>query len=180
MRSCRVYFAFILFVYTQWLLTSCANVAQTPSVHVHKDAHWAIMPFENHTTTPMAGESIQAITRGIWMANGYKIIDVAPIQTSNAENPTIYSKEISIKDKLSQAVRNKIQYMVTGSVTEWKYKVGLDGEPAVGLTLEIWDVTNKKIIFSHVSSQTGTYHQSLSALSQTLINKALKSITKHA
>ncbi|MFX6409724.1 hypothetical protein ABTG43_19290, partial [Acinetobacter baumannii] len=32
------------------------------------------------------------------------------------------------------------RYAVTGTVDEWRYKVGVDGEPAVGIALQIVEV----------------------------------------
>ena len=41
-----------------------------------------------------------------------------------------------------------MRYVVTGAVNEWRYKVGVDGEPAVGLMLQVKDLRSDQVVYS--------------------------------
>jgi len=51
---------------------------------------------------------------------------------------------------------NGFRYGITGSVQEWSYKTGLDGEPAVGITLSLFDLKkNDQLLWAATASRTG-------------------------
>jgi len=60
-------------------------------------------------------------------------------------------------------------------VEEWRYKVGVDGEPAAGVTLQILDVATGDILWSGSGGQSGWSREALSAVAQKLIRKLLQS-----
>src|SRR5690606_9636971 len=65
------------------------------------------------------------------------------------------------------------RYALTGSVQEWRYKVGLDGEPVVGLTLNLIDVSSATVVWSATGSRSGWSRSSLAGVGQTLIKEML-------
>ena len=44
---------------------------------------------------------------------------------------------------LAWARSTHARYAVTGAVNEWTYKVGLDGEPVVGIAIQLIDLSNR-------------------------------------
>ena len=46
---------------------------------------------------------------------------------------------------LTWAKTTGAKYAVAGSVDEWRYKVGLDGEPATGISLNVIDLTSGQV-----------------------------------
>jgi hypothetical protein len=65
-------------------------------------------------------------------------------------------------------------YALTGAVDEWRYKVGIDGEPAVGLTLQIINLTDgDRVVWSAAGSKSGWSREALSAVAQKLIKDML-------
>ena len=62
-------------------------------------------------------------------------------------------------------------YLVTGSVEEWRYKSGLDGEPAVGLSLKITSLSDNRIVWSGSASRSGWPRESLSGTAQKVIQQ---------
>ena len=56
---------------------------------------------------------------------------------------------------------------------EWRYKVGVDGEPAVGVTLEIVDVGTGATVWSGAGAQSGWSREALAAVGQKLIRNLL-------
>ncbi|EQD28248.1 lipoprotein, partial [mine drainage metagenome] len=80
--------------------------------------------------------------------------------------------------KLQQAAmdwasQNRIQYALTGSVQEWRYKTGVDGEPAVSVTFNLVDMTTGKTVWSATGSRTGWSRSSVGSVGQTLIDQLL-------
>ena len=55
---------------------------------------------------------------------------------------------------LEWARAEKARYALTGAVQEWRYKVGVDGEPAVGISLQLLDVNSGEVVWSATGSDT--------------------------
>src|SRR5690606_10564968 len=81
------------------------------------------------------------------------------------------------KQALEWAQNSGARYALTGSVQEWRYKVGLDGEPVVGLTLNLIDLSDASVVWSATGSRSGWSRSSLAGVGQTLIKDMLDSIS---
>ncbi|MEN9426570.1 MAG: hypothetical protein RLZZ220_919, partial [Pseudomonadota bacterium] len=66
------------------------------------------------------------------------------------------------------------RYAVTGTVDEWRYKVGVDGEPAVGVALWVVDVSTGRTVWSGVGAKSGWSRDALSAVAQRLLKSLLE------
>jgi len=134
------------------------------------------MPFRNNTDRPQAGNRAAAITAGILQTMGTnKAIVYRPITPRNGliVDP---NKAISKRVQLMWARRNHIRYLVTGTVNEWRYKVGLDGEPAVNITLRLYDIRTHKYVWNAVGSLSGGSRDGLGVTAQQLIATLLNYI----
>ena len=78
-------------------------------------------------------------------------------------------------DAKTWASQQGLRYGVSGSVTEWRYKVGVDGEPAVGMMLQITDLKSGQVVWSGSGGKTGYSRESLSGTAQKLLNQMLSS-----
>ena len=56
---------------------------------------------------------------------------------------------------------------------EWRYKTGVDGEPVVGLTLELIDVQSGQVVWSATGARSGWSRSSLSSVATSLIGSVL-------
>jgi hypothetical protein len=65
------------------------------------------------------------------------------------------------------------RYAIYGAVDEWRYKVGIDGEPAVGVALHIIDLQSNAVVWSGVGGKSGWSRESLSGVAQKLIKRLL-------
>lgn len=54
---------------------------------------------------------------------------------------------------------------------EWRYKSGLDGEPAVGITLEIRNADDNRVVWSGTSARTGWGRESLSVAAHKVLDE---------
>jgi hypothetical protein len=65
---------------------------------------------------------------------------------------------------------------VAGSVEEWRYKVGLDGEPVAGVTLRVIDLQNGRVLWSGSGSRSGWSRDGLSTVGHQLIGRLLSEL----
>ncbi len=159
------------------LLTSCASYQVNPSsnIRLEPDAVVAILDFNNNTQTPQANEAAASITANILRAKGFSQLVIYQPSKQNTIIPGLESPP-PIAEQLQWAKEHHAQYALMGSVNEWQYKVGLDGEPVIGLTLQVTDLEQNKIIWSSVGSMHGTGRQALAVSGQNLINNMLASV----
>ena len=158
----RVYFAALVL----FLIAGCARVVnQTPTLPM-KGEHYAVLPFENYTETPYAGYRVASILEGVLASKGYNLIP----RVWYLMERELAGEEI---EKLKEsAVKNGARYVVHGSVNEFRYKTGLDGEPAVSITVSVYDVKENKVVKNVTVSGSGWVHESLGTLAQKLLNGA--------
>lgn len=137
------------------------------------NARWALLPVVNNTDTPQAALAAEAmlehhlLSRGV--GNNLLHYPVAMSRDSLFEPAERKVSEEAQKWAREQGVR----YALTGSVEEWRYKVGLDGEPVVGLTLKVIDLSTGRTVWSASGAQTGWSRNSLAAVAQTLVAELL-------
>lgn len=142
------------------ILSGCSLINRAPTT-VPKEETCAILPFNNFSDTPLAGERVAAILYGILNSKGYKVV-----LYFNPKSDDFSPEEIT---KLHQKAKKEFKCIITGSVNEWRYKVGIDGEPAVSITYVIEKKGWKTM--SGTLSGTDWGHKSLGLLTQELFNE---------
>ncbi len=158
----RVYFAILVL----FLIAGCARVVnQTPTLPI-KEEPYAVLPFENYTETPYAGYRVASILEGVLASKGYNLIP--RVWSIKDREPS----EEEIEKLKESAVKDGARYIVYGSVNEFRYKTGLDGEPAVSITIFVYDAKENKVVKNVAVSGSGWVHESLGTLAQKLLNRA--------
>ncbi|MDY6464996.1 MAG: hypothetical protein SPK65_00240, partial [Succinivibrio dextrinosolvens] len=66
-------------------------------------------------------------------------------------------------------------YVISGSVDEWNYKAGLDGEPVVSVTIRIKDI-NGNVVYEKTGSRSGFGRESLNGAGQKVVENILSDI----
>jgi TolB-like protein len=159
------------------LLTGCSSL-QTSGTNYSLSGkeRWAMLPMVNNTDTPQAGLRAEAIVHTLMLNRGLKSLDLYPVELNN---DTLFEpSERKVVDKTREwAKAQGIRYVLTGSVEEWHYKVGVDGEPAVGLTLKVIDLTTNQVVWSAVGAKSGWSRSALSAVAQDLARGLLSDLT---
>jgi hypothetical protein len=167
----RLTLAVIMFT----LLSSCATVDHTSNgATLLRDAKWALLPILNHTDVPQAGLRAEAITESLLRARGIGTL----LRYPAALNPdTLFDPaERKVQDDARAWAREQgVRYAVYGAVDEWRYKVGVDGEPAVGITLSLFDLQSGEVTWSAVGAKSGWSRESLAGVAQKLIRELLSS-----
>lgn len=161
-----------------FMLASCAVMDQEHnSKPLERNANWALLPIVNHTDVPQAGLRAEAITEVLLRARGIDNLRSYP-PTLNQDSLFEPAERKVVIDAMNWAREQSVRYAVTGAVDEWHYKVGVDGEPAVGMTLQIIDLKDgDRIVWSSAGSKSGWSRDALSAVAQELIRKMLSEAT---
>jgi TolB-like protein len=145
------------------LLSACSTIDRGTAPALETNASWAVLPFENHTETPMAGNRAAAIATALINARG---VGQVKRYTGDALQETLFDGRDAKRreDALAWARGEGVRYALTGAVDEWRYKVGVDGEPAVGTGATVW---------SGAGAQSGWSREALAAVGQKLIRNLL-------
>ena len=125
---------FILF-FISFFILGCSSVQKNVTVSkIDKNETIAILPFKNFSQTPYAGIKASLITEGVLRSKGFKIV-----KAYSVKNDKITKKNI------------KSAYILSGKVIEWRYKTGIDNEPAVSLYIQIKNKKGESVFVGLVS-----------------------------
>lgn len=156
-------------------LTACSTMTSTQDVSVGSQQSWALLPFNNLSTTPRAGEKTSTIVethlraRGVDSLNKYREADGMSLVS-------LLDAERQLVDAIAWAKASGHRYGVSGTVHEWHYKSGPDKEPAVGLSIKLIDLSNEKVIWQGTNAKTGWGYSNLSGVADDTVSKLLKQI----
>jgi polysaccharide biosynthesis protein PelC len=154
-------------------LTACTttNISKLPT-NLEKGAPWGMLPIVNLTETPQAGLRAESIVDSLLRSAGVTQLKRYPaaINTESLLDP---AERKVVDQAIAWAKQERLRYGVTGAVEEWRYKVGVDGEPAVGVTLQLVDIHSGDIVWSASGSKTGWSREALSAVAQKLLRELL-------
>ena len=137
-----------------------------------RNAKWVMLPMLNHTEVPQAGLRAEAITEGLMRS--YGIVDLTRYPATLNQDTLFEPAERKIFAEADKWARSQgARYAIYGAVDEWRYKVGIDGEPAVGVALHIMDLQANQVVWTGVGGKSGWSREALSAVAQKLIRQLL-------
>lgn len=158
-------------------LSACTSIeTMEHQTSISKQASWALLPIINNSDTPQAGLRTEAMVQTLLLNRGVKQLMLYP---ATMNNDTLFepSERKTFEQARDWAKAQGVRYAITGSVEEWQYKVGVDGEPAVGLVLHIIDLNNNTIVWSAIGAKSGLSRASLSGTAQNLLQSLLEDLT---
>jgi hypothetical protein len=157
------------------LLGGCSVIDRSPDRALDARARWVLLPMLNHTETPQAGLRAEAIMEGLLRARG--VTDLARYPSSVGQETLFDPAERKVLEQaLDWARKSGARYALTGAVDEWRYKVGIDGEPAVGMTLQVIDLADGGVAYSAAGGRAGWSREALSAVAQKLARQLLEGL----
>lgn len=118
------------------------------------------------------GRSAAALAATVLRANGLADVRLAPADgDGNAMFDT--AQRDTGERRLAWAREHHVKYVLAGAVEEWRYKVGVDGEPVAGLTFELVDVESGRVVWSAAGTRSGWSRSSLSSVANALVGRLL-------
>jgi hypothetical protein len=170
----------------KWLLYGIALCALAGCTVVDKvrgsappdlGARWVLLPIANHTETPQAGLRTEAIAEAVLRSLGVRNLERYPAALS-ADSLLDPAERKLAEQALAWAKGREARYAVSGSVEEWRYKVGVDGEPAVGMSLTVTDLSTGAVVYSAAGGKSGWSREALSAVAQKLLRDLLADLAR--
>ena len=158
------------------ILMGCTRINTSNNVQTQPNSRWGMAIFANNTEVPQAGYRAMSVTAGVLRAKGVRSLTVYP-SNKNCNKLIVCPNSTPSLESILHWARNKhLNYLVMGAVNEWDYKVGLDGEPTVGVSIQLYQVQSGALIWSSVGSKIGTSRSGLAVIAQALITQMLNSV----
>jgi polysaccharide biosynthesis protein PelC len=149
--------------------------AEFPS-ELPRKARYALLPLLNVSQTPLAAERVETILASLLRSKGLSTLKVYPAQNSTSIL-AIMDEEKRYKSALEWAQQQQFDYLFTGSVEEWRYKAGLDGEPAIGITLKLLNSQGEQVLWTATGSRSGWGREAASMTAHKVLQDLLDSLT---
>ncbi|SDF85605.1 penicillin-binding protein activator LpoB [Pseudomonas seleniipraecipitans] len=148
------------------LVAGCSSFTQENSTALPRGAQWGLLPLVNYSQAPQAGERSEQILLSVLSEEGLRP-RVYPVVAS--VDVALLDDRERFNQALSWAREQKLDYVVSGSVEEWQYKSGLDGEPAVGISLQIIEPATGRVLWSKSGARAGWSRESLAGTAQKVL-----------
>ncbi len=142
------------------LLGACSTMELTQSRSlptVDEMGPISIFSLDNYTDTPQAGMRASNLIEGVLISQGYTLDNQVMVKTK------------SLEQMLNLAAEKGSMYILTGGVSEWRYKTGIDGEPAISLQCKLIDVSTSQVIWSATASSNDWGNASIGTTAQEMI-----------
>ncbi|MCE4052908.1 penicillin-binding protein activator LpoB [Pseudomonas sp. Au-Pse12] len=151
------------------LMAGCSSFTGQSSPELSKGARWGVLPLVNYSQTPQAGERSEQILLSVLSSKGLQP-QVYAGSAGQGELALLDDNE-RLAGAMDWAREQKLDYVVSGSVEEWQYKNGLDGEPAVGISLRVVEAGTGKVLWSNSGARAGWSRESLAGAAQKVLDK---------
>ena len=156
----------IFFLATVFLFTGCSTkalVSTQKSLPVaEKNKNISLFELNNYTDTPRAGMRAANIVEGVLLAKGFRV------------NTHLKQDLYTLQEAQKQAIKDGSTYFLIGGVSEWRYKTGIDGEPAVSLQLTLYTTKNPHVIWSATGANNDWGNASIGSTAQILIETMME------
>lgn len=143
------------------VISGCSYTVQSRG-EIPNDKVISIFAMKNYTDTPRAGERASNILEGILLTKGYTVI--SHVSQSN----------LSFEEMQKIAKQDDAKYFFHGGVSEWRYKTGIDGEPAVSLTCVLYKTKDAQVVWSATASDSDWGTSSIGTTAQNLLESMIK------
>jgi hypothetical protein len=169
-----------LFLATFLAVALCACGSTTTTFHqlapVNQRARWVMLPLANYSEAPQAGERVEAILDTVLRRRGIAQLErYPPIKEDDAH--LLVSDRQRYEESLTWAVQQKFDYGVGGSVVEWRYKNGVEGQPAVGITVRIVELSTNRVVWSSSGTRDGTGGETASEAALKLLQSMVQDLS---
>ena len=153
-----------------FFIMGCSTIVNKKNVMLPMNKKYAIASFWNYTETPMAGLRASTIVESVL---AQKNISLHSLISGSDEMELGKSKLMLLKQQKEEAKLINADYLIVGSVQEWRYKTGIDGEPVVSYSIRVIDLKTNKSVFNGVGAKSGWGHKSIGVVAQEIAQKLI-------
>ena len=157
------------------LLAGCASLTTTGRVSVDGAERWALLPIENLSATPHAGELARDLVEVRLRARGLERLD-AWVE----DEPPSIAELVDADARLERATRwardGGYRYGLTGTVHEWRYRTGIEREPVIGLGLKLVELDTGRVLWQASAARTGWGSSNLSRVGARVVEDLLEGV----
>ncbi|WP_339489357.1 penicillin-binding protein activator LpoB [Pseudomonas sp. EL_65y_Pfl2_R95] len=149
-------------------VSGCSSFTTPDSQVFPREAQWGVLPLVNYSQAPQAGQRSEQILLSVLNEEGlHPRLYPASVQ---GELPLLDDRA-RLDEALNWARQQGLDYVISGSVEEWQYKSGLDGEPAVGLSLQVLEPATGRVLWSNSGARAGWSRESLAGTTQKVLRE---------
>lgn len=160
------------------LLAACTKMHLDVSgpVVIPEQARIVVGPLANHSDTPLANRQVESMSVGLLQSDGFTNVNPYPRRQSCEKLLYCADEGMPNAQLIAWARKHHVAFVLTGATNEWRYKVGLDGEPVAGVSLSLIDVRTGRTIWSGVGSIIGGSRLGLDVVGQRMLDALFSSI----
>jgi len=128
---------------------------QGEAIHV-RARRVAVLPLVNRTEHPHAGQIVgDLLTTEIYAGTDFVVMEETRMREALRGEAPDLDEVLDRAVALEVGRRLDVDTVIFGSVTEFRYKRGLDEDPVVGVNLRLLDVPRDRILWAASRSGTG-------------------------
>lgn len=154
-------------------LTGCAVMEATSPMSFDGSKPWALLPMQNHSDSPQAGASAEAILATLLQIRGLTGMQRYPAPSVPGSTLPQLDERARYEQSLEWARGSGADLGITGSVDEWRYKSGMDKEPAVGMSVQVVEIESGRVIWSATGARAGWGRETVSGTAHKLLQDLL-------
>jgi len=155
-------------------LAGCVTLHQRGTAVSFQES-WGLIPFVNNTETPYAAERCESIVAALLYARSVQHLERIAVE-AKPEELGLDRGEKRQREALELAKQKNVRYVLTGAVNEWRYKVGLDGEPVAAFTLQLIELPEERVVWSGAAGKSGWSRDAVSSVAQQVLDRLLGEI----
>lgn len=155
------------------LLAGCTSVLDVRAgARCDPKVRWALLPFGDYGETPQAGERAEELTASLMRVRWNIHLERYPATRESTAMVDLDERQ-RYDQALQWAREQGYDYGVTGSVQEWRYRNGAEGEAAVGLSLRVVQIKTGRPDWVASGAQSGLGPQTVSGVAERLLGKMI-------
>ncbi|WP_319523570.1 GNA1162 family protein [Breoghania sp.] len=116
----------------------------------------AVLPMVNLSSYPHAGRIVgDILTTELYAQSGFHLMEQSLVISRLRQNALEIDDALDKTEVLDAARELGVDTVIYGSVSEYRYKRGLNEDPVVGVNLRMIDAKSKKVLWAGSKSKTG-------------------------
>lgn len=157
-------------------LAGCTSVLDVRGgMPLTREARWVLLPFGDYGETPQAGERAEELASNLLRVRWNIDLQRYPVTKESASLVDLDERQRYEKALLWARAEGYV-YGLTGSVQEWRYRSGADGEAAVGLSLRVINIKTGRPEWLASGSRSGLGAQTVSGIAERLLSTMINQI----